>query len=172
MLRPNSFSLFPYFINLVSYELPNHRLNTAFFRLQNASCWLVVVASSLFSYVAHTCIIINIYFECRGVIFSFFVFLVRSPYFELLSYPDYGTFLVIPNILTTVLWWWKSFFSGADTRSAQTKLNVDKEKNAWMNFAVAFRCSTRNMKNSVVHSKIVFHIRGLHLVKFYLFLSL
>lgn len=33
-----------------------------------------------------------------GDFFSFFAFSVRSPSFELLSYSDFGTFLVIPNI--------------------------------------------------------------------------
>lgn len=161
----------PIFHQLGFIWITKSQAKYVFFRLQNASCWLVVVASSLFSLVAHTCIII-IYFECRGVIFSFFVF--------------FGTFSLFRIDFVFWLWHFSCYsqypsemcYDGGNLffRSRHTICTDQTEfwqrKNAWMNFAVAFRCSTRNMKNSVVHSKIVFHIRGLLLVKFHLFLSL
>lgn len=81
-----------------------------------------------------------------GDFFSFFAFSVRSPSFELLSYSDFGTFLVIPNIQVNMMKEKKIFFLNRHTMCTD-RYECWQKKTPRLNFVVAFRCFTRNMKN-------------------------
>lgn len=118
-----------------------------FFGLQNASCCLVVVAFSLFLLVAHTCIIIIIYCKCRGVIFFhsllFRYVLPHSNYFHILILALFSLFQIFKWI------WWrkkKNIFLNRHTMCTD-RYECWQKKTPRLNFVVAFRCFTRNMKN-------------------------
>lgn len=81
-----------------------------------------------------------------GWFFPFFAFSVRSPSFELLSYSDFGTFLVIPNIQVNMMKE-KKYFSEPAHDVHRPIWMLTEKKSPRLNFVVAFRCFTRNMKN-------------------------